>query len=122
MIRSIRPIVAVVEDDAPSRKALGRLLQAAGFEPSLFESAEAYIDAAPASLCVVVDVRLPGMSGVELQERLCATGTAPPIIVTTASREAAIQEHAQRNGCAAFFWKPVDGHLLTATIASLANR
>jgi FixJ family two-component response regulator len=115
-------VVAVVEDDAPSRKALGRLLQAAGFEPALFESAEAFIEAAPSPLCIVLDVRLPGMSGIELQERLRATGAAPPIIVTTASHEAAIQEHAQQNGCAAFFWKPVDGHLLTATIASLANR
>jgi len=115
------PVVAVVEDDAALRKALGRLLQAGGFEPALFESAEAYLDASPAALCLVVDVRLPGMSGIELQQRLRATGTPPPIIVTTASREAAIRERAQQNGCAEFFWKPVDGKALIASIASLAN-
>ena len=115
-------VVAVVEDDAPSRTALGRLLRAAGFEPALFESAEAYIDASPAPTCIVVDVQLPGMSGIELQQRLRANGTAPPIIVTTSSHEAVIQERAEENGCAAFFWKPVDGHTLTETIASLANR
>ena len=112
------PVIAVVEDDAALRKALGRLLQAGGFEPALFESAEAYIDASPAAQCIVVDVRLPGMSGIELQQRLRATGTPPPIIVTTASRESAIRERAQQNGCAEFFWKPVDGTALIATIAS----
>ena len=62
------------------------------------------------------------MSGIELQQRLRAAGPAPPIIVTTSSHEAVIRERAQQNGCAAFFWKPVDGNTLTATIASLANR
>ena len=117
-----RVVVAVVEDDAPSRRALGRLLQAAGFEPALFESAEAYIDAAPAPTCVVLDVQLPGMSGIELQERLRAAGPAPPIIVLTSRRDAIVQERAQQNGCVAFFLKPVDGHTLTATITSLAHR
>jgi len=115
-------VVAVVEDHPPSRTALGRLLSAAGFEPALFESAEAYLDAAPMPTCVVVDVQLPGMSGIELQERLRAAGAAPPIIVMTSSREEVIRERAQQNGCAAFSWKPLDGSTLTATIMSLANR
>ena len=115
-------VVAVVEDDAPARTALGRLLRAVGFEPALFESAEAYIEASPAPLCVVVDVQLPGMSGIDLQHRLRAAGTAPPIIVTTASREPDIRERAEQNGCASFFLKPVDGSALLTTIASLANR
>jgi FixJ family two-component response regulator len=114
-------VVAVVEDDAPSRTALGRLLRAAGFEPVLFESAEAYVEASAAPTCIIVDVQLPGMSGLELQQRLRAAGPAPPIIVTTSRHETVIQERAQENGCAAFFWKPVDGHTLTATIASLVN-
>jgi FixJ family two-component response regulator len=115
-------VVAVVEDDAPSRIALGRLLRAAGFEPALFESAEAYIDAAPMPTCIVVDVQLPGLSGIELQQRLRAAGPAPPIIVTTSRRDEVTRERAQQNGCAAFFWKPVDGSILAATIMSLANR
>ena len=115
-------VVAVVEDDAPARKALGRLLVAGGFEPALFESAEAYIDASPEPLCIVVDVGLPGMSGIELQQRLRDAGTAPPIIVTTANHEEATRERAEQNGCAGFFWKPVDGHALIATITALADR
>ena len=84
-------VVAVVEADPPSRTALGRLLRGAGFEPVLFESAEAYIDAAP-------------------------------ITVTTSRREDVIRECAQQHGCAGFFWKPIDGHTLATTIASLANQ
>src|SRR3954471_7635666 len=114
-------VVAVVEDDAPLRTALGRLLRAGGFEPALFESAEAYIDASPTPGCLVVDVLLPGMSGIDLQRRLRAAGPAPPIIVTTSKHEDVIRERAQENGCAAFFLKPVDGTTLMATIASVAN-
>ena len=92
-----------------------------GFGPVPFESAEAYLDASPAPFCLIVDVGLPGMSGMELQERLCAAGVAPPIIVITAHQDAAIRERSHKNGCAAFFLKPVDGDLLIAAIESLAN-
>jgi FixJ family two-component response regulator len=114
-------VVAIVEDDAATRTALGRLLRAAGFEPALFESAETYLDASPAPLCVVVDVQLRGMSGLELLGRLRREGDSPPIIVMTGSNEAIIRERAQQNGCAGFFWKPIDGSVLIAAIASLAN-
>ena len=63
-----------------------------GGTDALFESAEAYIDASPAPTCVVVDVQLPGMSGIELQQRLRAEGPAPPIIVTTARSDEATRE------------------------------
>jgi FixJ family two-component response regulator len=115
-------VVAVVEDHAPSLTALGRLLRAAGFEPALFESAEAYIAASAAPACIIVDVYLPGMSGIELQQRLRAAGASPPIIVRTSGHETVIEECAQQDGCAAFFRKPVDGNTLTSTIAALANR
>ena len=59
---------------------------------------------------------------IALQERLLrVAGSAPPIIVTTSRHEMVIQERAQQNGCAAFFWKPIDGYTLTATIASITN-
>src|SRR5687767_10980847 len=114
-------IVAIIEDDPRVRKALGRLLFAAGFDPAMFESAEAYLDAAPEALCLVVDVKLPGMSGLDLQHRLSVRGDAPPIIVVTASHEEAIRDRAQRNGCAAFYWKPIDGSVLTGMIATLVD-
>ena len=111
-----RLVVAVVEDDDFLRKALGRLLAAGGFQSALFASAEAYIDAAPAPACLVLDVRLPGMSGLDLLERLRATGTAPPVIIISADHDPSVRERAYENGCVAFFLKPVDGNVLISTI------
>ena len=118
---NLRLLVAVVEDDASLRKALGRLLKAGGFEPALFESAEAYLTAELQPLCLVLDVRLPGMSGLDLQERLRGAGKAPPIIIITADHDAAVRERAERNSCVEFFLKPIDGNELIATIESLAT-
>ena len=114
-------LVAVVEDDAPVRQALGRLLDAGGFEPALFESAEAYLDAPPQSLCVVIDVQLPGMSGTELQRRLRAAADAPPIIVITADRNATHRSRAEQNGCIGFFQKPVDARALLDILLALED-
>ena len=114
--------VAVVEDDDAVRKALGRLLQAAGFEPMLFQSAEAYIAASPAPLCAIVDVSLRGMSGLDFQEKLSAAIRPPAIIMITALNDPPIRERAEQNGCAAFFLKPVDGNALIETLELIANR
>ncbi len=115
-------VVAVVEDDESYRTALGRLLRAQGFEPALFETAEAYIDhpPTPTPVCVIVDVQLPGLSGIDLQQRLRGEHDAPPVIVTTGNREGRLRERAERNGCAAFFFKPVDSGALVAAVAALA--
>jgi FixJ family two-component response regulator len=115
-------LVAVVEDDASCRTALGRLLRSEGFDTALFESAEAYIDHPPPSepLCLIVDVQLPGMSGIELQRRLQTAHAGLPVIVTTANREVLIRERAEQNGCAGFFWKPFDGAALIAALNTLA--
>jgi FixJ family two-component response regulator len=114
--------VSVIEDDDAVRKALGRLLRAAGFEPILFQSAEAYIEASPASLCIIVDVSLRGMSGLDFQEKLRAAAMPAPVIMITALPDPSIRERAEQNGCAAFFLKPVDGNALIEAIKSLANR
>jgi FixJ family two-component response regulator len=117
-----QPIVAVVEDDAALRKALGRLLRAGGFEPLLFESAEEFIQkATPAVQCIVLDVCLPGMSGLELLEQLDGPCTNLPVVLMTAGHDPVITERARKSKCAAFFLKPFDGHALIATITSLVT-
>ncbi len=117
-------VVAVVEDDAAYRTALGRLLRADGFATALFESAEAYLlhPPMPAPICVVMDVQLPGISGIDLQQQLRREPGAPPVIIATASRELSVRERAERNGCAAFFCKPFDGGALLSTIHTIASR
>jgi FixJ family two-component response regulator len=117
-------LIAVVEDDAPSRVAIGRLLRAGGFEPALFHSAEAFVDAPPARtpLCLILDVNLGGMSGIDLQRHLRQSGSALPIIVTTGRCEDAIRDRAEATGCTAFLWKPFAAATLLALIESIAGR
>jgi FixJ family two-component response regulator len=117
-------VVAVVEDDASARKALGRLLEAGGFEPALFDSAEAFIETPPltAPLCLILDVQLGGMSGIDLQRRLRREGSDLPIIVTTGLREDSIRSLAEKNGCAGFLFKPFNADRLLALIASISRQ
>jgi FixJ family two-component response regulator len=116
--------VAVVEDDAPSRAALGRLLCACGFEPALFPSAEAFMDASLERnpLCLILDVQLGGISGIDLQRRLRAAGSVVPIIVTTALRDESLRNRAEQTGCTAFLWKPVAAAALLGAIADIARQ
>ena len=116
--------VAIIEDDRVSRFALGRLLKAGGFETAMFENAEAFV-AAPshgAWLCVIVDVNLAGMSGIELQERLRDEGSAVPVIITTGDGEDAIRERAQQAGCAAFVRKPYSAETILPLLRSVIRR
>jgi FixJ family two-component response regulator len=106
--------VAIVEDDASANRALGRLLRSAGFDPSGFESAETFL-AAPARLsfaCLLVDIQLTGMSGLELQRTLQAEGSQQPVIFITAHDDPAYRAEAVRRGCAGFFRKTDPGALI----------
>jgi FixJ family two-component response regulator len=114
--------VAVIEDDDLERGALGRLLQADGFEPDLFASAETFIASRQNQtwICLVIDVHLTGMSGLDLQRKLREEGSAVPIIMTTGSKADAIRERAQQSGCVAFLWKPVNADTILAIVESIA--
>ena len=102
-------VVAVIEDDEVERRALGRVLRLAGFEPALFDSAETFLAAPPSQAhCFIIDVHLTGISGIELQQRLTANASTVPMIVTTGDRSDAVRARAERAGCAAFFRKPVN--------------
>ena len=90
----------------------------------LFESAEAFIAASFESIaaCLIADLQLPGMSGLELQQQLRAAGSHLPVVIITGAHERRLRDRAVENGCAAFFYKPLESDLLVATITSLANR
>ena len=124
MNKAGRTLVAVVEDDDNARTALGRLLDAAGFEHALFESAETFLAEKRDRgwTCLIVDVHLPGMSGIDLQHTLRCEGSTAPIIVITARDTSAIRERAHEAGCAAFLTKPFRGDTLLALLDSLAGR
>ena len=115
--------VAVVDDDDSFGRAIGRLLRAATFEPSIFTSAEAFLEDATqaAADCLVLDIHLGGMSGLDLRRRLTALGRTIPVVFVTAHDETKIQEEAQQVGCSAFLRKPVPGQLLVAAINKAVN-
>lgn len=116
-------VVAVIDDDVASRQAISRLLQMGGFQPALFDSAETFIASRPvaALLCVLADVHLTGMSGIDLQRKLHDEGSTVPIIITTGDRAEMIRERAEEGGCAAFLWKPFSGETILSILASLAH-
>jgi FixJ family two-component response regulator len=114
-------LVAVIEDDAISRSALGRLLLAGGFEPALFDSAETFIASRStrAWLCLIVDVHLTGMSGIDLQLKLRSEECEVPIIITTGDQTDLTRERAQQAGCTAFLLKPYASDTLLLLLQSI---
>ena len=112
-----RPSIVIVEDDAGMKKAIERLLRAAGFQPSSFASAEELLqtEAADSAACLVLDIHLPGLSGLELGRLLVASGRAKPVIFITAQDEVPLRDEVRRLGCA-YFRKPFEGKALLEAI------
>lgn len=117
-------IVYIIDDDAAVRRSISALLSAAGMEHECFELASsflaAYRDRGPA--CIVTDVRMPGMSGLQLLERVRTAGIEHPVIVMTGYSEVDTVIRAFRSGAADVFEKPISGSLLLERIQSLLDR
>jgi len=113
-----RIAVAVVEDDSGMRQALQRMLTVAGFETRTFGSAEEFLEAGDATQlgCLVADIRLPGLSGLELQQRLVESGRERPVIFITAHDTVAARREADRLDAVAFLIKPFEGRLLVGAV------
>jgi FixJ family two-component response regulator len=107
MTIAARTYVAVVDDDVSLCRSLGRLLRAAGLQPITYDSAEAFLADTkhPRFDCLVLDVQLGGMSGIELGRRLVAEGGHAPFIYITAFDDAQTRAEAEASGCAAYFRK-----------------
>jgi FixJ family two-component response regulator len=112
------PIVHVVDDDASFRWAVARLLRAAGYQVALYESGDHFLadpnDKEPG--CILLDVRMAGLSGLELQERLCETGSILPIVFLSGYADVPSSVRAIKAGAQDFLSKPVDGNTLLAAI------
>ena len=103
--------VAVVDDDQSLCRSLGRLLRAAGMQSVTYPSAEAFLadTKQPRFDCLVLDIRLGGMSGIELGLWLAAEGNRTPIIFVTAYDDAEMRLRAESAGCVAYFRKTTSG-------------
>ena len=112
------PVVALVENDLPTNRAFARLLRAHGFTVEAFVSAESLLErAALAALdCLLLDIDLDGMSGLELRQRLQRQGVGVPVIFVTGRDDPAARVLAHQLGCGAFLCKPVNGAVLVDAI------
>jgi len=106
--------IIIVDDDDSVRRALRRLLRSAGLNVVAFATAEEFLQSAPqpAPGCLVLDVHLPGLSGLGLQERLRAEGRRIPVIFITAYGDQTMQERALQAGAIAFVAKPFEERAL----------
>jgi len=106
--------VLLVEDDDSMRSAIERLLGVAGFECAAYASAEGLLsdDIGKGAACVVSDLKLPGMSGLELLAALRTRGGWPPMILITAHDAPGLREEAKRCGAEAYLVKPFSGTAL----------
>lgn len=117
-------LVAIVDDDAAMRVALEDMLRSAGLAAQAFDSAEAFLQSGQQSevRCLIADIRMPGMSGLELQAKLNADHWRIPIIFITAHGDAQMRMQALRAGAVEFLAKPFDDEALLETVrAALQN-
>ena len=113
--------IVIVEDDTGLNQALSRLLLAAGFQPTSFQSGTAALqsDAVNDADCLVLDVNLADMSGYELHRRLIEAGHSPPTIVITAHDDAVSRRQAERLGAVAYLTKPFAGRALVDAVTRI---
>ncbi|RWM18557.1 response regulator transcription factor [Mesorhizobium sp.] len=117
------PVVIVVDDEASVREALSELILSAGFQPACFASTRELLDAGilDSPGCLILDVRMPGASGLDLQHQLAGSGNPKPIIFLTGHGDIPMTVQAMKAGAVDFLTKPVrDQTLLDAVIAAVA--
>ncbi len=114
--------VAVIDDNPEILAALERVLYGAGFDVWLFESAEDFLAAqTPVPYCLILDVDLPGISGLGLMAHLRRIGWSVPTIVATGQDDPAVRMFAEEQGCRAFFLKPVGAEELLRAIEACGS-
>jgi FixJ family two-component response regulator len=111
-------MVYVIDDDESVRKSLKRLLRSADLEVETFSSAEEFLSNSRQgqNACIVMDIRMPGLTGFDLQKKLISQGVRIPVIVISASDDVQTRGHARELGAVNFFRKPVDDQALLDAI------
>lgn len=113
------PLVHLIDDDVSAREGLARLLRAAGYEVAAHESAKAFLEAGPPSGpgCLILDVRMPGLTGFDLQELLARQSCRLPVIFITGHGDIPMSVRAIKRGAVDFLPKPVHGPALLDAVA-----
>jgi FixJ family two-component response regulator len=113
-----RNLIAVVDDDRGILTGIGRVLEANGFQTMLFASAEAFMAnaAGTEAACLVLDIDLPGMSGIDLRRKLLRSGVSIPVIFVTAADTELTYQQVNDVGCAACLPKPFSSMALLGAV------
>lgn len=113
-------LVHVIDDDEAVRDSLGFLLEAAGFQVAIYGSGRAFLEAWAPELdgCVVTDVRMPGMTGLELAAQLNAMGSTLPVVVITGHGDVPLAVEAMKVGAHDFIEKPFDEEAILSAVGS----
>lgn len=118
------PTVFIVDDDEAMRKSLAFLMQTAGLRAVAFESAEAFLShyEPPMRGCILLDVRMPGMTGLELQQLLTSRAINTPVIILTAFADVTMAVRAMHAGAFEFFEKPFDSKRLLSRVRNAMDQ
>ena len=117
-----KPVIAIVDDDLSAREGIVDLVSSMGFEARAFERAEDFLRSHARADCLITDVRMPGMNGLELLDRLLAAGKSIPAIVLTAFTQEADRVRALGAGAVCYMPKPVhESELIKCIGAALSS-
>jgi two-component system response regulator FixJ len=117
-------LVHVIDDDDAARQSLDFMLRAARFDVRTYDSATAFLKSLPDALtgCIITDVRMPGLSGLDLLKRLHETGAGIPVIVMTGHGDIPLAVEAMKFGAVDFFEKPFDDEAMIAAVRTALGR
>ena len=119
-----KPFVVAVDDDFRVRESIESLVESAGYAPLMFSSAEEFLQSGTlvGARCLITDVRMPGINGIELQRRIRSQRPDLPVIFISAHNDDDTRQRAFDEGAASFLYKPFDAaELLEAIRVALAN-
>jgi len=126
-LNKTKPRIAIVDDDESVCRAVQRLIRSLAMDAETFSSGQQLLDfleAMPSFQpdCLILDVQMPGMNGIEVQDRLAMSGKTIPVIFITAHDEVGVREKALAKGAVAFLRKPFDDELLIKTLREALKR
>lgn len=114
------PLIAAIDDDDSIRSAVVTLVRSCGYEARGFASAEEFLagGAAERFACIITDIQMPGMTGIELKLHLVASEQSTPVIMITARQEPGLEEKAHASGAVCFLRKPFEANVLIDCVES----
>jgi FixJ family two-component response regulator len=122
-VSEAKPLISIVDDDESIREAIGGLMKSLGYSAETFASAEDFLSSSVArsTACLIADVQMPGMTGLDLHRRLAASGRTVPTILITAYPDDNLRRRALADGVVCYLSKPFDESELLAGINASLN-